>query len=416
MNELATVVSISKPTGAVEAVSRQDRRSGRPRISAVMPCLNEERTLPICIAKAQESFRALGVDGEVIVADNGSTDRSAEIARSMGARVVHQPVKGYGAALQAGIEAALGDFIIMGDSDDSYDWAALGQFVEGLEGGCDLVMGNRFAGGIEPGAMPALHRYFGNPVLSFVSRLAFDVPVGDFHCGMRAFTRDAYDRMGVRTTGMEFATEMVAGAARNGLTIGEVPVRLFPDKRGRSPHLRSFRDGWRHLRFIVTYAPDFLYVWPGALLLLVGIALMATLVIGPVQLSGFYIGIHFLLLGGLLGVLGLNVLIMGVVAKIAVGVRFPGYASPFLRQLGTGFRVEHGLVAGAAIFVAGLAVNASILYRWLSAFGMPMDATIHPAFVATIAMIVGVNLGFASFVIRLLLDGRPNVPQLWPVK
>jgi glycosyltransferase involved in cell wall biosynthesis len=389
----------AKPAAAAEA---------RPRVSAVMPCLNEERTLPICIAKAQRCFRELGIDGEVVVADNGSTDRSAEIARSMGARVVHQPVKGYGAALQAGIEVAEGAIIIMGDCDDSYDWSALGPFIAKIEGGCDLVMGNRFAGGIEPGAMPPLHRYLGNPVLSFISRVAFEVPVGDFHCGMRGFTRDAYARMGVRTTGMEFATEMVAGAARNGLRIGEVPVRLYPDKRGRPPHLRSFRDGWRHLRFIVTYAPDYLYLWPGALLAGAGTALLALLAAGPVTIGGFYLGIHFLMLGGLLSLLGLNVVVMGVLAKIAVRLRFPGYASPFLRWLTSGYEVEHGLVAGAALFVAGFSIDAYILYHWLRTYGVPMEATIHPAFVATIAMALGVNLAFASFMVRLLL-GDPAV-------
>src|SRR3977135_3139873 len=226
--------------------------------------------------------------GEVVVADNGSTDGSAEIARAAGARVVSQPVKGYGAALQAGIEAARGRFIVMADADDSYDWSAIAPLVRKLQEGYDLVVGNRFRGGIQPGAMPWLHRYVGNPVLSAFTRLAFGVAVGDVHCGMRAFTKSAFERMRTATLGMEFATEMVANAAHNGLRITEVPTRLYPDKRGRAPHLRSFRDGWRHLRFILTYAPDYLYLVPGLGLLLLGLATQGALIRGPIHVGGAY--------------------------------------------------------------------------------------------------------------------------------
>src|SRR3954471_13477847 len=246
-------------------------------VSAVIPCLNEEQTLAICIQKAFQAFRELGVAGEVIVADNGSTDRSVEIATNLGARVVHERRKGYGAALLRGIHESRGEIILMADADDSYDWSAIAPFVRKIREGYDLVMGNRFQGGIEPGAMPPLHRYFGNPVLSLVARVAFRSAIGDFHCGMRAFTRAAFDRMQLRTTGMEFATEMVANAAHQNLRIGEIPVVLHPDKRTRPPHLRSFRDGWRHLRFILTYAPDHLYLIPGAMMLMAGLALQATL-------------------------------------------------------------------------------------------------------------------------------------------
>lgn len=385
----------------------------RPRVAAVMPCLNEARTLPICIEKAQRCFRELGVAGEIVVADNGSTDGSPEIAQALGARVVQQPVKGYGAALQAGIEAARAAIVVMADADDSYDWLAMGPFIAKIEEGYDLVMGNRFTGGIEPGAMPPLHRYLGNPLLSFLSRSVFAVPVGDFHCGMRAFTREAYGRLGLRTAGMEFATEMIASAAHNGLRIAEIPIKLYPDKRDGPPHLRPFRDGWRHLRCIVNCAPDYLYLWPGGLLLLAGLVLLALLATGPVVVGGFYLGIHFLVLGGLLSLLGLNVLVMGVLAKIAVRQRFPGYASPFLRRLARRFRVEYGLLAGAALFAGGLAVNLYILNRWLSLAGGGMEETIHPAFIATIAMVFGVNIGFASFIVRLLLDddATPRRPR-----
>src|SRR3990172_3893737 len=211
-------------------------------VTAVIPCLNEERTIGICVGKARRSFEELGVTGEVVVVDNGSTDRTAEVAAALGARVVTEPERGYGAALRAGIEAARGRIIVMGDGDDSYDWAAIAPFVRKVQEGYDLVVGNRFKGGILPGAMPPLHRYIGNPVLSAITRLAFGVKIGDVHCGMRAFTRDAFSRLHMGTPGMEFATEMIANAARQGLRVAEVPTRLYPDKRGRPPHLRTFRD------------------------------------------------------------------------------------------------------------------------------------------------------------------------------
>ncbi len=267
-------------------------------------------------------------------------------------------------------------------------------------------MGNRFQGGIEAGAMPPLHRYLGNPVLSFISRIAFQVPIGDFHCGMRAFRKQAYDRMNLRTTGMEFATEMVASSAHNGLKIAEIPVRLHPDKRGRPPHLHSFRDGWRHLRFIVTYAPDYLYLWPGALLLVLGVLLQGLLVIGPVKLGGFYIGIHFLVLGGLSSIVGLNVLLMGVMAKLAVQSQHPRYISPFLKWLKHRFRLEWGLLTGSALILSGLIVDALIFKRWLTLPTIPMDDTVHPAFVATNGLAIGAILVFGSFLLHLLITGN----------
>ncbi|UCE30169.1 MAG: glycosyltransferase family 2 protein [Burkholderiales bacterium] len=374
-----------------------------PLVSAVMPCLNEARTIGDCIRKAQACMRELGIDGEVVVADNGSSDRSVEIARALGARVVHQPVPGYGAALRAGIEAARGEIIIMADSDDSYDWGALGPFVDKIREGYDLVMGNRFAGGIEDGAMPALHRYLGNPVLSLISRIAFRAPIGDFHCGMRAFTREAFRRMGLRSNGMEFATEMVAGSAYSGLRMAEIPIRLYPDNRGRPPHLRSFRDGWRHLRLIATYAPDHLYLWPGSVLFAAGIALMSLLLTGPFVHGELYLGIHFLVLGGLCALLGANVLLMGILAKAAVSVRYPALASPLLKRLKAGFTLERGLVLGGSMIVAGFVFDATLLARWIGSYGIPMDDTVHPAFVATITIVLGVNLVFGSFLMHLML-------------
>ena len=226
-------------------VNRAPNPSGvtTSRVSAIIPCLDEEETLGICIRKVLSAFAELGIDGEVVVGDNGSSDNSVRIAEELGARVVHQPIRGYGAALRAAIEAANGDYLIMADADDSYDWSQIRPFIEKLDNGADFVIGNRFKGGIMPGAMPPLHKYFGNPVLSFISRLFFHVPIGDFHCGMRSFTRKAYNRMHLQTSGMDFATEMIVRAAQAGLKIEEIPIKLYPDKRSRPSHLRSFRDG-----------------------------------------------------------------------------------------------------------------------------------------------------------------------------
>lgn len=375
----------------------------RPRVSAVMPCLNEARTLPICIEKAQRCMREFGIDGEVVVADNGSTDGSADLAGPLGARVVHESRRGYGAALQAGIAAARGEIIVMADCDDSYDWGEIGRFVQKIDEGYDLVIGNRFRGGIDKGAMPLLHRYLGNPLLSFISRVVFRAPISDFHCGMRAFSREAYERMNLTTTGMEFATEMVASGAHNGLQIAEIPIRLHPDKRGRPPHLRSFRDGWRHLRFIVTYAPDHLYLWPGSTALMLGLLLEGLLATGPITIAGMYLGIHFLVLGAALVLLGVNVLLMGALAKTAVAARFPGYRSTLLEYLERRFKLEHWLVFGALVSACGLVVDVAILFQWLQRHGGSMEETVHPALVATNAIVVGANIVFGAFLLRLML-------------
>ncbi len=375
-------------------------------ISAVMPCLNEEKTLGICIEKAFRAFANLGVAGEVVVADNGSTDGSVEIAQRLGARVVHQPVKGYGAALQAGCQAANGKYIVMGDSDDSYDWEAIGAFLPPLENGADLVMGNRFKGGILPGAMPPLHRYLGNPVLSFISRVAFRVPIGDFHCGMRAFRKDAFEKMRPQTMGMEFATELIAAAASSGLSIKEIPIKLHKDKRGRPPHLRSWRDGWRHLRFIVSYAPDHLYMFPALAMLALGLPMQVLLFKGPFESGDLYLGIHFLALGGLLTLLGFNLLTLGVLAKLIVGVRYPLTMGHGIRRFLRLFTLERGLILGALLTVTGFLGLLAILIRWWRVPGAPMADTVHPAFGLTQACVLGVETVFISFLLHLLLSER----------
>ena len=378
----------------------------RPRVSAVMPCLNEERTIGLCVEKAMRCFGEHGIDGEVVVADNGSSDRSVEVACSFGARVVVQDVKGYGAALSKGISSARGDIIVMADADDSYDWSAIHNFVRKIDEGYDLVMGNRFQGGIAPGAMPTLHRYVGNPVLSTISRIAFRVPIGDFHCGMRAFTKSAFERMGTQTAGMEFATEMIANAAYQGLRVCEIPTTLQPDKRDRAPHLRSFRDGWRHLRFILMYAPDHLYFAPGLAMLALGLLTLAVLAGGPVQIGSARLGIHFVALGAMLALMGYNVVNLGVLAKGFMARRYSGLQSRTATWLSRSFRLEQGLLLGAAFCLLGLGTDAWILKRWLESGQGPMEDTIHLAFVATTLAVLGVSIAFSSFLLTMIVQDR----------
>src|SRR5262249_33990915 len=281
-----------------------------------MPCLNEARTVGICVAKAKKTLESLGIRGEVIVADNGSTDGSQDIAREAGARVVPVSRKGYGSALQGGIDAARGTFIIMGDADDSYDFTQLAPFVARLRQGDELVMGNRFKGGIKPGAMPWLHRYIGNPVLTGILNLFFRTPIKDAHCGLRAFRKDSYQKLGLTTTGMEFASEMVVKASLSRQKISEVPIVLYPDGRDRPPHLRSFRDGWRHLRFLLLMCPLWLYLIPAGLLLAVGFALMTWLLPGPRTVGGMVLDLPALVFGSLCVLLGYQTLWAWVFARV----------------------------------------------------------------------------------------------------
>jgi len=375
----------------------------RPKISAVIPCLNEEETIGICVEKAFRAFDEMGVKGEVVIGDNGSTDNSRKIAEQLGARVVGQPQRGYGAALMAAIDAAWGDYIIMADADDSYDWLNLAPFIKKLDEGADVVMGNRFAGGIKPGAMPFLHRYLGNPVLSLLARIISKAPVGDFHCGMRGFTKDAYDKMNLKTHGMEFATEMVVRAARAGLKIAEVPIVLYPDKRSRPPHLRSFQDGWRHLRFIMTYGPNYLYLVPGGALFILGVLLQALLFSGPVTVFNLYMGVHFLALGCLMALVGFNVINLGVLAKVMMTIQTPDMKDRLVDWFVKNFSIEAGLVTGVALLAAGVAVDVALLWKWLF-FSLPMKDTTHAAFVATSAIAIAVNVIFSSFLIGMFVQ------------
>lgn len=375
-------------------------------VTAVMPCLNEAKTLGGCIEKAQRAFREMGIVGEVVVADNGSTDGSVGIAEALGARVVREPRRGYGSALMAGIAAARGPIVVMADADDSYDWASLGGFVRKIEEGYDFVMGNRFKGGIEPGAMPPLHRYLGNPVLSTLARVMYRIPVADFHCGMRAFTRDAFERMNVRTPGMEFATEMVVNASHAGLRIAEIPTRLYPDKRDRPPHLRSFRDGWRHLRFMLTYAPDWLYLAPGGFLSIVGVLGMTLLASGPLVVGNVKLGVHFLALASLFTLLGANVIWFGLLARLTNARRNPISTDSNFGRLLKYFTLERGLMLGAGLAAVGLAIDIWILLEWISRGYGDMRDTVHVAFVASTVFVLGVNSVFGVFLLNMVRDER----------
>jgi hypothetical protein len=374
-----------------------------PLVSAIIPCLNEERTIGICIAKALGAFAQRGIRGEVVVGDNGSTDASVEIAERLGARVVHQPVKGYGAAISAAAAAANGKYLIMADADDSYDWSQLDAFIDALEDGAGLVMGNRFAGGIEPGAMPPLHKYLGNPVLSTIARWAHRSPIRDFHCGMRGFTREAFQQMGARSPGMEFASEMVINAHRAGVDIREVPIKLYPDKRGRPPHLRSFRDGWRHLRLIIAHARDTLYLIPGLILLLAGAFGLAALSGGPVTVGGRYFGIHFVALSSMATLIGLSAILLGMLAKVAIAIYHPAPKGRVVPWLKRGRPLEWLVGGGGLLTLAALTADALLAFKWMFVGG-PMEQSVHLTFAITTACVAGVMMVLTGFVLKLLLD------------
>lgn len=285
-------------------------------LTVLMPCLNEAESLAICIGKAQGYFERSGVAGEVLIADNGSTDGSQEIATGMGARVVHVEQKGYGSALAGGIAAAKGRYVIMGDADDSYDFSRLDLYVEKLREGYQLVMGNRFKGGIEEGAMPWLHKYLGNPVLSFIGKLFFGSPVSDFHCGLRGFDREAIQALDLKTSGMEFASEMVVRASLFEYSIAEVPTTLSQDKRTRPPHLNTWRDGWRHLRFLLAFSSRWLFFYPGLFLLIVGTVITVTLLFGDVHIGGVGFGVHTMLFSALAVVVGFQLIQFAYLSKV----------------------------------------------------------------------------------------------------
>lgn len=333
-------------------------------LTIVLPCLNEAETLGSCIAEAFQALRDAMIDGEVVVADNGSTDRSHAIAEQLGARVVPVEGKGYGRALQAGIAAARGRYILMGDADGSYDFSHAGRFVAKLAEGFDLVMGNRFAGGIEPGAMPWKNRHIGNPLLSGIGRLFFRCPVRDFHCGLRAFSKAAYERLELRTGGMEFASEMVIKATLLGLRMTEIPTVLRRDGRNRPPHLRPWRDGWRHLRFMLLFSPRWLFLLPGLALIAVGSVLGAWLMRGPIHLGAVTFDIHTLFFAAMAVLIGFQSVAFAVFTKVFAIQSGLLPADPKFQRWFDWLNLERGLAAGAVLIAAGLALSLRAVGLW----------------------------------------------------
>jgi glycosyltransferase involved in cell wall biosynthesis len=373
-------------------------------VSIVMPCLDEAESLGECIRMAHEGLERAGAQGEIVIADNGSTDGSQGIARGLGARVVDVPARGYGAALMGGFEAARGRYVVMGDADGSYDFGNLGPFLERLRAGDELVMGNRFKGGIEEGAMPFLNRYLGNPVLSFVGRRLFPSAIGDFHCGLRAFRRDVLPTLDLQSPGMEFASEMVVKATLNDLRISEVPTTLSRDLRSRPPHLRPWRDGWRHLRFLFLFSPRWLFFYPGLALMVLGLAAMIALLPGELRLFGLGFDVHTMVYAGAMIIVGYQAMLFAVFARIyAMTSGFlPG--KPWIEELNEQLSLEAGALAGLALIVAGLAMSIVALVVWGHSGFAHLDYrnTLRLVIPASTMLVLGVQTVLASFFISIL--------------
>jgi hypothetical protein len=370
-------------------------------LTILMPCLNEAETVATCVRKARSFLERTGIQGEVLIADNGSADGSQELARAAGARVVRIQQKGYGSALLGGIRAAQGKFVIMGDADDSYDFSRLEAFVSGLRAGNGLVMGHRFRGGIRPGAMPALHRYLGNPVLSFAGRLFFSSRVGDFHCGLRGVDREALLKLGLSAPGMEFASEMVVKATLANWRIAEVPTVLSPAGRSRPPHLRSWRDGWRHLRFLLMMAPRWLMLYPGIALIVTGTAAQLAILRAPIVIDGVGFDIHTMLYAAGATVLGVQLVLFSVLAR-AIGVLknhlpMSGQLERFLRV----FTLERGIVVGVLLGLAGLGLAGYSVGSWASERLGALDprSVMRVTIPSVTLMLAGAEIFFASFLL-----------------
>lgn len=379
-----------------------------PFVSVVLPCLNEAETVEVCVRKALGSLHDLGLEGEVLVADNGSTDGSQDLARAAGARVVDVPERGYGAALRYGIEAAYGEYVIMADADDSYALEDLGPFVKALDEGADLVMGNRFKGGIAPGAMPPLHRYLGNPVLSYLGRTFFKVKIGDFHCGMRGFRRDKMLALGLRTNGMEFASEMVVRASQAGLDIREVPTTLRKDGRSRPPHLRTWRDGWRHLRFLLAFSPRWMLLYPSIVLIVIGLGLFIALGFGDLTFGQVSLSVNTMLVGATTLLLGLQMLGLSIVSRAyAAALGLQDKHSRIERGL-EHVVLTYGVVIGVVLFVGGLSFFFVETWRWRNAgfHGLVVFDSIRTMLIGMVLIIVGTQTAFSSFTLSLTRIGE----------
>lgn len=379
-------------------------------LTIVMPCLNEAETLEICIQKCHKFINENNLSAEIVIADNGSTDGSQEIATKNGARVVPVPIRGYGAALIGGIEAARGKYVAMGDADDSYDFGSLMPFIEKLRNGVELCMGNRFKGGIEPGAMPPLHKYLGNPVLSFIGRLFYNLPIGDFHCGLRAFNRQSILGLNLNTTGMEFASEMVVKAGLNHLKMDEAPTTLKKDGRSRPPHLRSWRDGWRHLKFLLTFAPKWLYLFPGLLLLALGLMGLFWLLPGDGAIGNIRLGVHSLLFSSAFIIMSAQILSFAYLARL-FGVREQFWReTDTIKAIREFFTVERGCIIGGISILAGiiLAVRAVLNWAQLDYGPLQSDQMMRLAIPAILFSCLGLQSVFTAFFAGLLTQPKPQ--------
>lgn len=383
-------------------------------LSVVMPCLNEAETVETCVRKTIDFFAEHGIDGEVIIADNGSTDGSQQLARDAGARVVAVTEKGYGNALMGGIRAARGRYVAMGDADDSYDFATLMPFIEELRDGADLVMGNRFKGGIAPGAMPPLHRYLGNPVLSFVGRLFFGSKIGDFHCGLRAFRKESIIRLGLQTGGMEFASEMVVKATLAKYDIREVPTTLSPDGRTRAPHLSTWRDGWRHLRFLMLYSPRWLFLIPGLLLMTLGLIGGVALSTGPVSFGEIAFDVDTLVGASAVLVIGFQAVLFALLTKVyAMEEGFLPHDKR-VQKIIDWWSLERGLVIGGLLALAGLiGLVASLLHWKVNNFGeLDPRHSLRLVVPSATGLIMSFQVVFASLFVSILAIRRRSHPPL----
>jgi len=377
---------------------------GAVELSIVMPCLDEAETVAICVQKALSFLLVHEVDGEVVVADNGSTDGSAALAAAAGARVVTVPQRGYGSALMGGIVAARGRYVIMADADDSYDLTALMPFLERMRDGAELVMGNRFTGGIAPGAMPKLHRYLGNPMLSFIGRLFFRSKIGDFHCGLRGFRRDSLLGLGLQSTGMEFASEIVVKATLARQRVEEVPTTLSPDGRNRRPHLRSWRDGWRHLRFLLLFSPRWLFFYPGLVLLALGLITGAAIIPGPLRIGGVQLDVDTLAGASALVIIGVQSVLFAIFTTVYASNE--GFLPPSgaVKRLLRVWTLERGLAVGTVLGLAGLAGGvASLVAWWGVAFGhLPYDSVLRLVLPSATALVTSCQLVLGTFFLSIL--------------
>ena len=392
------------PTLPSSSASAEDGERKGCELSVIMPCLDEEETIAGCIEQIQRTLEENHIAGEIIVADNGSLDKSPEIARRMGVRVVSVEHKGYGSALMGGIASARGQYIVIGDADGSYDFTQIPRFLEKLRTGYQLVMGNRFAGGIQPGAMPALHRYLGNPLLTAIGRLFFRSKCHDFYCGLRGFTRTAYESLTLRTTGMEFASEMVVKASLFSLPVCEVPTTLSPDRRGGKSHLRTWHDGFRHLRFLLLYSPRWLFLYPGLGLLLVGFATAAWLLPSPRRIGHSVLDIHTLLYGAVAILTGSQAVIFAFFTKVFGMTEGLLPEDPRLTRFFRVLTLERGLLVGAILLLGGVAVATYSAYLWSRAGFGPMNPLVLVRLVtaALVLITLGVEIVLASFFLSIL--------------